>query len=212
MHTICATPAGSDEATSALDPALEGRLYASSIILWLLDDLKPRISIPAGAAQQALDGIERLHRCVTEENPPPGPEWRAARRAATAATDETSDQLPTLLKTCVETAGWNPVTSPVVVYDTLRVWARARKLLASVDAGWRIEYEPTLRAHMQELFDKYLKDQTELQKTVTVFNLLAEHYPEDDRLVRLHNRVDHEQDKLSYARAADVLLQLLQDV
>ena len=184
----------------------------SQFILWLLDDLKARIPVPSGAAQQALDGIERLHRCVTDNNPPPPQEWRAARRAATAATDEASDQLSTLLKTCVETAGWNPATSPAVVYDTLRTWVTARRLLAAIDAGWSIEYEPTLRAHMKELFDKYLKDQPELQKTLTVFQLLAEHYPEDDRLVRLKNTIDREADKASYAHAADVLLQMLQAV
>ncbi|CAN7658332.1 hypothetical protein [Massilia sp. LjRoot122] len=195
---------------SAISPGADLEPLGSQFILRLLGDLKGRIALPAGAASEALAEVERLHHCVATKQPVTPQDWRAARRAATAATDEVVDAMPRALSTCAETAAWNPATSPAAVYDVLRTWAVARKELAALDAGWRPEYEPTLRAHLKELFDKYLKDKPELQKTLTVFELLAEHYPEDDRLVRLKNGIDRDADKASYPYAANILLELLQ--
>jgi len=195
----------------AIRPGVDLEPVGSRFILRLLADLQTRLSAPAGTAAQALAEVEQLHRSVAAGEQVPAPQWRAVRRAATAATDElkAEDEQALALLKCVETAAWNPASSPVVVYDTLRTWVEARTLIASIDAGWRSDYEPTLRAHLQEMFETYIKDNPELQKTKTVFDFLEEHYPDDARMIRVKNQVDRDAHKDAYPYAADLLIDLL---
>lgn len=195
----------------AIRPGVNLEPVGSRFILALLHDLKITLgAVPEpGVAAQAFAEVEQLHRNAATGAPAPAPQWRAARRAATQAADATSDEPLRALLECAATAAWDPATSPVVVCEVLRNWLGARIRAASVNAGYGSDYDSTVKARLQQLFDAYLADKPELQETLTVFELMEEHYPDEARRLREKNELDGRAYGDAYTYAATSLLALL---
>jgi len=198
------------ELLSAIRPGADVSLAGSVVIVSVLDDADDFVArlaeVPA-ELQQAATAVRALHRRLLEGERPAPTEWRAARRSATALTDAQSSELLKSLATCVETAAWDPLTSKSVVFDTLRVYGRAAVHKADAESGFTAEDDAEIRAHLDLMWKTHLADKPELQEQgITVFALLAQHYPAIDEKLRRKIRHDRETVVQANRRAADVLI------
>jgi hypothetical protein len=98
---------------------------APALMEWLLTDGEHGIHRLAAdeTVRQMISGVADLHRRAAAGDVPPEAEWRAARAAATAATDACKTPLEKSIPACAEAAAWNPATSATAVSDTVRAWA-----------------------------------------------------------------------------------------
>lgn len=198
------------ELLAAIRPGADVSLAGSVVIVSVLDDAADFVArlaeVPA-ALRQAATAVRALHRRLLDGERPAPADWRAARRSATALTDAQESELLKSLATCVETAAWDPLTSKSVVFDTLRVYGRAAVHKADAESGFTAEDDAEIRAHLDLMWKTHLADKPELQEQgITVFALLAQHYPAIDEKLRRKIRHDREAVVQANRRAADVLI------
>lgn len=184
------------ELLNAIPPGADVSAAGSAVILNLLADVAEFVAqsteVPA-ELKQALSQVEALHRRAAQGEQPAPAEWRAARRAATAATDKQPTELLRSLATCIETAAWDPKSSHSVVFDTLRVYSQAMVSRVVAEAGWRDEDMVRIRAKLQEMWDTYLAPNPDQQsKDNNVFTLLKQHHPEEHEKILQKNKLDAE--------------------
>lgn len=200
----------------AIPPGADISRAGSAVILGVLSDahafVAQAVEVP-DKLKNALEQVQALHRRALGDERPAPTEWRAARRAATGITDTLTSELLQSLAVCVETAAWDPVSSKAVVFDTLRVYSKAAISKANVESGYTEEVDLNIRAHLKLMWDTYLAEQPELQEQgITVFSLLAEHYPEVEAKVRWKVALDRDAIIGAHRRAAEVLIAQLKQV
>lgn len=210
QQSIEAAAAFGVELLTAITPGADASRAGSAVILSVLDDacqFVAQLEVVPAELKHALEQVQTLHRRSLADARPSSAEWRAARRTATAITDSLSSELLQSLAVCIETAGWDPISSNAVVFDTLRVYSKAAISRANVESGFTEADDANIRAHLQIMWDTYLTETPELQEQgITVFSLLEEHFPKVAEKIRSKNELDHSAAINANRRAADVLI------
>lgn len=200
-----------DLAVSALNAIRLGadlRFAGSAMILGVFDCIVSESRAPLSKAlDDALHSVRALHEKAAAGHPVGAAEWRAARKSATALTDILEDKWKQACAECIETAAWDPQRSRAVVFDTLRVWRNALMGRASREYGWDEHSDEMMRALLQSLFERYVRDAPEPQPTV--FDMLAVHHPEEDARLRGKYRAEKEAASASLGHVGSVLLKVL---
>lgn len=189
------------ELLNAIAPGADVSAAGSAVILNLLADVTEFVAqsteVPA-ELKQALQQVEALHRRAVQGEQPAPAEWRAARRAATAATDKQPSELLRSLATCIETAAWDPKSSRSVVFDTLRVYSQATISRALAEAGWREEDTANIKALLKEMWETHIEGKAESTQDFNVFTLLKQYHPDAHAKILQKNQLDA--DAIVFAR------------
>lgn len=153
---------------------------------------------------QAVAQVRALHGAAARGAGSAPSDWKAARRLAVRATDALREPAQLALAQCVETAAWDTMRSPSCVCDTIRVWKAGMNEQAVRDSGWTDADDKDMASTLQHLHDTYLLPAPHL--TLTVFDLLEEHYPEKAFRLRESYRHERESGANTTRRAIDMLI------
>eukprot|EP01030_Chromulinospumella_sphaerica_P005574 gene5574-5453_t len=174
-------------------------------LLGLIED-DPSATLPA-ALQEALRAVRELHQRSAVGESLPALQWRAVRRSASALADGMLDTAEGSWATCIETAAWDPQTSPSVLFDTLRVWRDASTASALAQIGWNAEEDLAMGELFKLLYETYIADKSE--SDTTVFDLLKKFHPEKEQRLQEKMRVERAAAEAADKQAQEMLLSIL---
>lgn len=174
------------------DTSKLGSRVVSDVLASVAEELRARAE-PATALLGACDAIRRLHDAACADDAPSAAAWRAARKAATAATNALPDPQDGALGACIEAAAWDPVQAPTTVGDVLRLRGQMPAQNLSQLFGWTDEDDRRTRALLGEMNEKYKKNNPDEKRDV--FMLLREHHPEAEARLLAYTRFQNTENR-----------------
>lgn len=151
--------------------------------------------------------LRRLHIETMSGGKPSPAAWRAARKAATEATNALKDPKAKSLGGCIEAAAWDTVKAPTTVGDVLRLRGQVSEELIDKLFGWTAEDDQRTRALLAEMHENYKQDKPEEERDV--FMLLREHHPEAEARLLAYMRFQNAENAHAAMKANDVFLRAM---
>ncbi|MBZ8140647.1 hypothetical protein CLD22_12145 [Rubrivivax gelatinosus] len=194
----------------AIEPGSDLTRLAGRVVDDVLASVAQELEARGEAAQplrSACDGLRTLHRLVSDGEAPPPAAWRAARKAATQATNALEDPLDKSLGGCVEAAAWDPLQAPTTVGDVLRLRGQVPSEHLDRVFGWTAEDDQRTRRLLGEMHQSYIVGKPDERRDV--FMLLREHHPQDEARLLAYTRYQNAENASAAVKAADLLLATL---